>query len=161
MALLYSLVATLPRPPSEASRPRQCFLSSSLHYTGIPWTHSARKSTPSTWHKKKNQSEQQSLMLKKWLKIVLKRKSFMWDSVIPSPLLFRPWHNIPSPERPRVLFCCMATEDPRDLWGQTKDNIRTYIQSYNKSEPGFPTSNRSGGTWPDYSSVVQIWTLKR
>lgn len=52
---------------------------------------------------------------KRRLKIVIKIKSFTYDSVIFSPRLFRPWRNIPSLERRRVLFCCMATEDPRDL----------------------------------------------
>lgn len=60
--ILHSPAAILPRHPSEANRLRQWLLLSYPRRTSIPWTHSAHKSKPATWHQKRaNQNVRQNL----------------------------------------------------------------------------------------------------
>ena len=60
--ILHSPAAILPRHPSEANRLRQWLLLSFPRRTSIPWTHSAHKSKPATWHQKgANQNVRQNL----------------------------------------------------------------------------------------------------
>ena len=60
--ILHSPAAILPRHPSEANRLRQWLLLSYPRRTSIPWTHSAHKSKPATWHQKSaNQNVRQNL----------------------------------------------------------------------------------------------------